>query len=100
MGRYEYDVQTESHHEPHTVQLESQFTSIQFPCYGSIYLRDSVEGSDYNHPLPANIDPGESFCLGPSADRSWWVQPQSANMIAEFSKGPCKFIHQKHDQQT
>ncbi|KAF2206478.1 hypothetical protein CERZMDRAFT_103380 [Cercospora zeae-maydis SCOH1-5] len=51
--------------------LESQLTTIEFPAYGALYLRDSLQSSDESVPLDASIDHERRFCVGPSCERAW-----------------------------
>lgn len=77
------------------VELESQLASIRFPASGSLYLRETAataaEFRGECRPLSVDIDPSQSYCVGPSADRSWSVQPHRRTAsTSEFSKRPCK----------
>ncbi|PGH27295.1 hypothetical protein AJ80_01005 [Polytolypa hystricis UAMH7299] len=66
-------------------KLEAQLSAILFPAYGGLYLQ-----ADANHlkcqELDRRIDPSNSFCIGPSSDRSFGTDlaadfsPQSGNI--------------------
>ncbi|KAM3415171.1 hypothetical protein BST61_g10293 [Cercospora zeina] len=51
--------------------LESQLAAIEFPAYGALYLRESLQSSDEPVPLGASADPEGRFCVGPSCERAW-----------------------------
>ncbi|PGH28063.1 hypothetical protein AJ80_00319 [Polytolypa hystricis UAMH7299] len=72
----------------HLVKLEAQLAFIHFPVSGSLYLRDSAGDTGECRPLCLNIDPSQSYCIGPSADRSWCIQSHMGTLKPEFSKGP------------
>ncbi|KAI1928498.1 hypothetical protein LOZ65_001991 [Ophidiomyces ophidiicola] len=63
------------------VELESQLASINFPMFGSLYRRDSVRNRKNFHPLSMEIDPSQSYCIGPSADRLWYSQIKTPSNI-------------------
>jgi hypothetical protein len=71
----------------HLVKIQSQLASIHFPVSGSLYLRESCLSG---HPLPMDIDPSQSYCIGPSADRSWCIESHSGILTPGFNRGPCK----------
>jgi hypothetical protein len=71
------------------VQLESQLASIHFPASGSLYLRDTVQDEIKCKPLDADIDPTQSYCIGPSADRAWCIQSDVHIADMELNRGPC-----------
>ncbi|KXG46483.1 Aminoglycoside phosphotransferase [Penicillium griseofulvum] len=50
-------------------ELEAQLSSIQFPAYGGLYLRTDIRGS--TRTLDDDIDPSQSFEIGPSCDRAF-----------------------------
>ncbi|GKZ27390.1 hypothetical protein AbraCBS73388_004497 [Aspergillus brasiliensis] len=53
-------------------KLEAQLSAIRFPAYGGLYLRDHLQDSEYQCiPLDDISDPPQSFCIGPSPDRSF-----------------------------
>ncbi|KAJ6170948.1 Aminoglycoside phosphotransferase [Penicillium chermesinum] len=63
-------------------KLEAQLSAIQFPAYGGLYLRTGgIPGS--TRPLDNDIDPSESFQIGPSCDRAFNLE-----MTREFNRGP------------
>ncbi|GLA19335.1 hypothetical protein AnigIFM62618_007004 [Aspergillus niger] len=56
-------------------KLEAQLSAIRFPAYGGLYLRDYLQNLDYQRLLlDDNVDPSQSFCVGPSPDRSFDTQ--------------------------
>ncbi|KAI2899918.1 hypothetical protein CBS63078_7170 [Aspergillus niger] len=56
-------------------KLEAQLSAIRFPAYGGLYLRDYLQNLDYQCLLlDDNVDPSQSFCVGPSPDRSFDTQ--------------------------
>lgn len=63
-------------------KLEAQLAAIKFPAYGGLYLRTDPSGS--NRLLDSDIDPSQSFCLGPTCDRAY-----NTDMTLEFNRGPC-----------
>lgn len=48
-------------------KLEAQLASIKFPVCGGLYVRTDM--SRPNRVLDDDIDPSQSFCIGPSCDR-------------------------------
>ncbi|KAL3449523.1 kinase-like domain-containing protein [Aspergillus insuetus] len=54
------------------VQLEGQLSAISFPAYGGLYLRADADRLRH-HDLDASLDEQQSFCIGPSPDRSFGV---------------------------
>ncbi|KAK2735061.1 hypothetical protein FQN57_001341 [Myotisia sp. PD_48] len=69
------------------VNLEKQLASISFPMFGSLFLRKTI-GDDYSRyqPLSQDIDPTQSYCIGPSVDRFW--DSPLRNQCMQFNKGP------------
>lgn len=61
-------------------KLEAQLSSIRFPAYGGLYPRTYM--NRLTRSLDIDIDPAESFCIGPSCDRSF----DSEGL--EFDQGP------------
>ncbi|KAL3491197.1 hypothetical protein BJX62DRAFT_237435 [Aspergillus germanicus] len=53
-------------------QLEGQLSAISFPAYGGLYLRSDADRLRH-HDLDASLDEQQSFCIGPSPDRSFGV---------------------------
>ena len=72
------------------VKLESQLASIHFPVSGSLYLRESCLSGSECHPLPMDIDPSQCYSIGPSADRSWYIESHSGILTPGSDRGPCK----------
>lgn len=75
-------------------KLEAQLSAIQFPAYGGLYLRAdaSIPESHYQI-LDRSIDPSNSFCIGPSCDRSFHVDPgiKLGQSKGDFDQGPCEY---------
>jgi hypothetical protein len=69
------------------IEMEQELGSLEFPAYGSLYLRDSVPDELHRHPLPSALDPAGLFCIGPSCSRSWWREDLSS--ISKPMPGPC-----------
>jgi hypothetical protein len=63
-------------------KLEAQLSPIQFPAYGGLYFRTDIKGSTRS--LDDDIDPSQSFEIGPSCDRAF-----DHNTTREFKRGPC-----------
>jgi hypothetical protein len=63
-------------------KLEAQLSTIKFPVYGGLSLRTDTSRS--NRPLDDDIDPSQSFCIGPSCNRAF-----DTDMTLELNKGPC-----------
>ncbi|KFX96260.1 hypothetical protein V490_03455 [Pseudogymnoascus sp. VKM F-3557] len=55
-------------------KLEKQLASVQFPAYGSLYLRDSCPDLGRYQPLDAAQDSTGSYCVGPSCERAYILQ--------------------------
>jgi hypothetical protein len=66
-------------------KLEAQLATIKFPVYGGLYLRTDM--SRPNRLLDGDIDPSQSFCIGPSCDRTF-----NTDMALEFNQGPWKSL--------
>lgn len=66
-------------------KLEAQLLAVRFPAYGGLYLRTDM--SRLNRPLDSDIDPSQSFCIGPSCDRSF-----NTELNLEFNQGPCALL--------
>lgn len=62
-------------------KLEAQLSAIRFPAYGGLYPRTLM--NRLTRSLDIDIDPSETFCIGPSCDRSF----DSEGL--EFDQGPC-----------
>lgn len=65
-------------------RLEAQLATIKFPAYGGLYTRKDM--SRPNRSLDGDIDPSQSFCIGPSCDRVY-----DPDITVEFNRGPCAF---------
>jgi len=50
-------------------QRECELSEIQFPAYGSLFYRSSLDCIEMI-PLDSSIDPKGEFCIGPSCDCS------------------------------
>ncbi|OJJ50336.1 hypothetical protein ASPZODRAFT_110635 [Penicilliopsis zonata CBS 506.65] len=62
-------------------KLEAQLAAIRFPAYGGLYLRAEMSG--LNRPLDGDINPSQSFCIGPSCDREFY-----SDMSMKLNRGP------------
>lgn len=62
--------------------LESELANIEFPAYGGLYLRMDMSRSI--RLLDGDIDPSQSFCIGPSCDWAF-----DTDMTPELNRGPC-----------
>ncbi|RAL04249.1 uncharacterized protein BO80DRAFT_422605 [Aspergillus ibericus CBS 121593] len=57
-------------------KLEAQLSAIRFPAYGGLYLRADARDPKYHYEmLDSSIDASHTFCIGPSCDRSFDVDP-------------------------
>ncbi|RHZ50892.1 hypothetical protein CDV55_101187 [Aspergillus turcosus] len=56
------------------VEMEKELASLQFPAYGSLFLRESVPSEYRHYALPPALDSAKLFCVGPSCDRSMWYK--------------------------
>lgn len=70
------------------VAMEKELSSINFPAYGCLYLRDSVPHDCHHLPLPPNLDPAGHFRVGPSCSRT--ILHGSLKNMSEPDVGPCK----------
>ncbi|EFR04208.1 protein kinase subdomain-containing protein [Nannizzia gypsea CBS 118893] len=71
----------------HLGNLESELATIHFPASGSLYLRgSSVPKGSWN--LPDSIDPSQSYCIGPSMERSWNKTTGARTCEPGISAGP------------
>lgn len=68
-------------------QLEAQLSAISFPAYGGLYLRADADRLKHQD-LEDNIDKQQSFCIGPSLDRSFDIADIPTG--GGFHNGPCK----------
>ncbi|KAE8407474.1 phosphotransferase family protein [Aspergillus pseudonomiae] len=74
------------------IQMESELRSMVLSAYGSLYLRDSQHSlpRDFQyHPLPADLDPDGSFCVGPSCHRTAWDGISGTPDEKKYT-GPCE----------
>jgi aminoglycoside phosphotransferase (APT) family kinase protein len=71
-------------------QLEGQLSAISFPAYGRLYLRADADRLKH-HNLDASLDEQQSFCIGPSPDRSFGVVAVAGTFSEDDSidNGPC-----------
>jgi hypothetical protein len=72
------------------VEMEKELGSLQFPAYGSLFLRESVPSEYHRYTLPPALDPAELFCVGPSCDRSMWHRYFANESKAAQDVGPCE----------
>lgn len=70
-------------------QWERELSEIQFPAYGSLYFKISLNDTEMI-PLDSSIDPQGEFCIGPSCDSSWFIQG-SHQLPSGFLCGPCMY---------
>jgi hypothetical protein len=68
-------------------QWESELAATQFPAYGNLYYKSSLREADIV-PLDSAMDPRGEFCIGPSCDPSWLVQP-GQQLLPDVFCGPC-----------
>ncbi|QSS53787.1 phosphotransferase family protein, PKc-like superfamily domain-containing protein [Histoplasma capsulatum var. duboisii H88] len=54
------------------VEMEKELGSLEFPAFGSLYLRDSLPPECRHYPLPMDLDPNGLYCLGPSCNQQRW----------------------------
>lgn len=70
-------------------QWERELAEIRFPAFGSLYHKSSLRGSSCEHELISldqSVDPEGLFCIGPSCDSAWSMQPSPS-----VHCGPCKY---------
>jgi hypothetical protein len=75
-------------------KLEAQLSSIGFPAYGGLYLRADTGAQQSNYQmLNESIDPSHTFCIGPSCDRSFDIDPDTAlgQSKGHLNQGPCEY---------
>ena len=75
-------------------KLEAQLSAIRFPAYGGLYLQaDASVPESHCLMLDESIDPLNSFCIGPSCDRSFHVDPgiKLGRSNGDFDQGPCEY---------
>ncbi|KAK4965249.1 hypothetical protein LTR66_012158 [Elasticomyces elasticus] len=68
-------------------RLESQLVSLRFPASGNLYLRHSIPDKVKRKTLNSYIDPN-LYCIGPSCDRSWLLEPSIETANLDLDKGP------------
>ncbi|KAL4895168.1 hypothetical protein BDV59DRAFT_192098 [Aspergillus ambiguus] len=75
-------------------KLEAQLSSVQFPAYGGLYPRaDACVQNFHTRILDDSIDPSHSFCIGPSCERSFHIDPATdAQSKGNFDQGPWNTI--------
>ncbi|KAL1989377.1 hypothetical protein VTN96DRAFT_139 [Rasamsonia emersonii] len=64
------------------VEMEKELGSLEFPAYGSLYLRDSVSDRFRCYPLPPALDPDGLFCIGPALKRG--LEREGSNMSLDM----------------
>src|SRR5271155_1999096 len=72
-------------------QWESELAAIQFPAYGNLYYKSSLHEADMV-PLDSAMDPRGEFCIGPSCDPFWLIQP-GQQLLPNVFCGPCTSFH-------
>lgn len=73
---------------PNLCKLENELEAIDFPAYGSLYLRESLNDGEKYEPLAPEMDPSGRFCIGPSSRQSHKNDSESAQ--ARSDPGPCE----------
>ncbi|KAF9887177.1 hypothetical protein FE257_010431 [Aspergillus nanangensis] len=79
----------------HLTKLEAQLSSIQFPAYGGLYPRADARVQNFHSQiLDGSIDSSNSFCIGPSCDRSFYINPATdvIQSKGDFDQGPWNTI--------
>lgn len=71
--------------------LENQLCSLQFPAYGSLYLRTACRNIEKCTPLDQDSDTSESYCVGRSGDRSYVPEFYEEKDASNIDLGPCKY---------
>jgi hypothetical protein len=66
------------------VEMEKKLGCLEFPAYGSLFIRDSMPSGYRHYPLPEDLDPDGLYCVGPSCNRA-----VSDNTDAD-TFGPCE----------
>lgn len=74
----------------HITQWEHELSQIRFPAYGSLYYRNSLNEKEMIL-LDSSIDPEGEFCIGPSCDPSWLLQPHET--VPDVTFGPCRYYY-------
>lgn len=70
-------------------EMEKQLDGLEFPAYGSLFLREDVPGGLKSYPLPPKLDPEGLFCVGPDCSRIWRNEDLSK---VKVDTGPCECI--------
>ncbi|KKK25699.1 hypothetical protein P175DRAFT_0491405 [Aspergillus ochraceoroseus IBT 24754] len=68
-------------------QWERELSEIWFPAYGNLYYKSALSEME-TVPLDSSIDPAGEFCIGPSCDPSWLLQPGQS--LTNIHCGPWK----------
>lgn len=71
------------------VQMEKQLERLKLPAYGNLFLRESFPYEHRHYLLPRELDPTESFCIGPSCSRNMHHMHHG---VFQSNAGPCKFF--------
>lgn len=69
------------------IQSLAELTWLQFPAYGSLYLRESLPDGV---PLDRDIDPSQQFCIGQSCELGWIQENDMTGTKSFLNSGPCK----------
>ncbi|KAL8948289.1 MAG: hypothetical protein Q9222_005510 [Ikaeria aurantiellina] len=69
-------------------QVEHQLARLQFPAYGSLYLRQSITQSSRRIELDSSLDPAGLFCVGPFCSPAWTDGTSSADLEDNLDMGP------------
>lgn len=72
-------------------KFENQLSSVQFPAYGSLYLRDSCPDLVRYQPLDISGDSTGSYCVGPSCERAYMLG-SDISLMENVDMGPCKYV--------
>ncbi|KAJ5570619.1 uncharacterized protein N7459_010049 [Penicillium hispanicum] len=57
-------------------QWERELSGIRFPAFGSLYLKSSLRDHE-SISLDPSVDPEGVYCVGPSCDPTWRIQPNN-----------------------
>ncbi|KAL4945557.1 hypothetical protein BDV06DRAFT_184514 [Aspergillus oleicola] len=69
-------------------QLEAQLSSLSFPAYGGLYLKEDANGFPH-----VNVDAENMFCIGPSPDRFFDTEPLTPPSADKtIDRGPWKTV--------
>ncbi|KAL5348084.1 hypothetical protein ACLOAV_006564 [Pseudogymnoascus australis] len=72
-------------------KFENQLSSVQFPAYGSLYLRDSCPDLVRYQPLDISGDSTGSYCVGPSCERAYMLG-SDISLMENVDMGPWSSI--------